>query len=120
MILRTVVKEGMAAVLGTRAAEHPNDCCERITKLMLHDSSDAARAAEGEARIAKRMPSSSGLEIVPGDSYCGTSGRDSRRADHVSDVTVAAAVRAEATAVETTVMEATMMYTPESMEEGCE
>ena len=47
----------MAVMLGPRAAEHSNECRDRITELMLEDSSDAASAARAEARIA-RKPSS--------------------------------------------------------------
>ena len=42
--------QGVYGSKGTRAAEHSEECRERITNLMLEDSSDAARAAEGEAR----------------------------------------------------------------------
>ena len=61
---------------------------------MLKDSSDAARADEGDARFAKRKPSSSSMEIVPRHSHDGSSVSGVRK---VSDVTVAAMVLAEVT-----------------------
>ena len=72
----------MGAMLGTRAAEHSNECRVRITKLILEDSCDAARDSEGEARLPR------GNCLMVG--FCG---HGIRRIEHVSDVTVAAAVR---------------------------
>ena len=55
---------------GIRAVEHSTECRERMTKLMLEDACDAARAAEREARFAKKQPSRSGMGIVPRVVWC--------------------------------------------------
>ena len=56
----------------------------QFTNKTLEDSSDASRIADGEARRAKRKPSSSGVEIVPSVSYGGYQRSGIWRTEHVS------------------------------------
>ena len=90
----------MEELLGARTAEQSSESRERITKLMLEDSSDAVRAPESEVRFSEREPSSSGMEFA-------------RRTDGFSGYGCCGG--GGATAVEATTVEATMMDTSEGM-----